>query len=383
MDQDLFYSCHYYKDVNTIQSWCEPALNHINYVDNFHDLAKCHKKIILLHPTQANGEFDLTLQLVKQKNYLLFVNMADGTNFKDYISLVADLPNGENFPKIFPVVPPTNVPGRQFNTNWFYFKTFQNANVLRAKEYTTKQIYETKNKPFKFLFLNGANRLSRQKLWHEINNNGLLEHSLHSYLGYGDFPWISDPIPIKNLPPEYDSYLTNPDATKKQHLIKDYLKFKHELWNIRWTDGDIVPSQYINTYFSVSSETTSLKNHGQFLTEKLYKSILAGAPFIMLGGPGYYDHLHELGFQTFHGLIDESFDQEDDEDRRIAMITQEIKKLCNSDLDKFLADAKEICLHNQNHYINSQYDMYKRIHYELIDFIDQVKSDAEVYFNSI
>lgn len=382
MTQNLFYSCHYYKDVNTIQEWCEPALNTINYVSNYNDLLSCYNKIILLHPHQANGEFDITLQLVKQKNYLVFVNLSDGTGDRGYTELIADLPNGEKFPKIFPVVPPDNTPGKQFNTNWFYFKTFSNANVLRAKEETTKQIYETKNKPFKFLFLNGANRPSRQKLWHEINNNNLLDYSLHSYLGYGDFDWVASPIPSRNLPPEYDSYLTNANASTQQHLIKDYMKFKFELWNYRWADGDIIPAQYINTYFSVASETTTLLHHGQFLTEKVYKSILAGAPFIMLGGPGYYDHLHQLGFQTFNGLIDESFDHEENDDRRIEMIAQEISKLCNSDLDKFLENAKEICLYNQQHYITSQETMYKHIHYGLIDFIEQVKLDAMNYFES-
>ena len=64
--------------------------------------------------------------------------------------------------------------------------------------------------------------------------------------------------------------------------------------------------------------------------------------------------LHRLGFKTFNGIIDESFDDENDLNKRIELINIEIEKLCSSDLPDFLKKTKNICLYNQQHYINNR-----------------------------
>jgi hypothetical protein len=99
-------------------------------------------------------------------------------------------------------------------------------------------------------------------------------------------------------------------------------------------------SQYIpaaifnNSWYSVVGETIS-NNNCFFVTEKTAKPLMAGRPFIMLSGKHTLKHLHDIGFKTFDPVIDESYDEIDDEYERISMAFQSFKKLC-------LLDPKDV-----------------------------------------
>ena len=54
--------------------------------------------------------------------------------------------------------------------------------------------------------------------------------------------------------------------------------------------------------------------------------------------------------KTFDGIVDESFDNEPDDSKRLQMITDEIVKLLNSNLDSFVEQCKDVCKYNQQHY---------------------------------
>ena len=61
--------------------------------------------------------------------------------------------------------------------------------------------------------------------------------------------------------------------------------------------------------------------------------------------------LHELGFKTFDGLIDESYDLIQDNNERISAIKTEIRKLCDmtlEQLDEWHHSLSDIYDHNQD-----------------------------------
>ena len=100
---------------------------------------------------------------------------------------------------------------------------------------------------------------------------------------------------------------------------------------------------------------TNFDNQFVFLTEKTVKPILARRLFITLGNQYHLAALQRLGFKTFHGIIDESYDKEDDDMKRLEMIMIEIEKFANKtkeEKDKFLNNIKEIVKHNQNYFLN-------------------------------
>jgi hypothetical protein len=71
-----------------------------------------------------------------------------------------------------------------------------------------------------------------------------------------------------------------------------------------------------------------LRHH---LTEKILRPIACGRPFVLASTPGSLQYLKQYGFQTFHGLIDESYDLIIDPRMRLTAIVQEMKRI--NDLD--------------------------------------------------
>ena len=123
-------------------------------------------------------------------------------------------------------------------------------------------------------------------------------------------------------------------------------------------------SYYENTYFSVVTET-SFPNHkltggeitevGRILSEKIFKCIGMKHPFIVVSNPHVLELLREIGYKTFHPLIDETYDKITDPGVRLCMIVNETKKLCElegDELKHFLTEAKEICDYNYNVLLN-------------------------------
>ena len=116
-----------------------------------------------------------------------------------------------------------------------------------------------------------------------------------------------------------------------------------------WTDSH--PEAYKNSYFYVCTETYV---HGDYksLTEKVFKPIVNFQPFLFVAYPGALKLLQDLGFKTFNGFIDESYDNEPDLYKRVNMIYIELQKLCNmsiTELHNWYWSMEDILEHNRNH----------------------------------
>ena len=83
---------------------------------------------------------------------------------------------------------------------------------------------------------------------------------------------------------------------------------------------------YKRTFISIVTETIS-SNDTLFLSEKIFKPIIVGHPFIVYGNPNTLKYLKEIGYKTFDKWIDESYDCEFDEEKRSRLIVLEIYKL--------------------------------------------------------
>ena len=112
---------------------------------------------------------------------------------------------------------------------------------------------------------------------------------------------------------------------------------------------------YENSYFSVVSETNFFGHTGRFLSEKTFKPILYKHPFILLCDPYSLTLLRKLGYKTFHPFIDESYDNESNDVRRLKMILNEVNRLSNLteiEIFEFIDNVKEITIHNHNIFIS-------------------------------
>lgn len=213
--------------------------------------------------------------------------------------------------------------------------TTKTLNTLQDKVYTKK-----------FLNLNRRWRPHRPLFVALLKINNLLEQ------GYVSMAPADD---NKDWEKAWDmiSYL-EPNLTQHKDEVMDipdlYLDtYEMHINQVALTDD--TDQYYLNSYFSVVSETNFYKEYGPglFLSEKVFKPVSRRHPFLLLARPHTIKKFNELGYRSFSEIIDESYDNEFDDRKRMMMVLEETKRLCNLSDDKlkhFLAVANKITLHN-------------------------------------
>lgn len=223
---------------------------------------------------------------------------------------------------------------------------------IQITKFSKFDTLEKKTYDKKFLSFNRRWRLHRPCIVGLLKAKGLLDHGLVS-LGKSDdhMSWdiVFDTI-VKILEPD-------------QHLQELFVKNKKMISSIPelyldTTDlitpkdrivGNVDIKKLINlyqqTYFSVVTETYFFENPGRFLTEKTFKPIAFKHPFILMAQPNSLELIKRLGYKTFHPYINESYDTELDNMKRLRLILDEIERLStmsNSQVDEFISNVKEI-----------------------------------------
>jgi hypothetical protein len=228
----------------------------------------------------------------------------------------------------------------------------------RTAQSRTQDIFDQKNKPYTFLFLNGRARPHRKYLYERMRRRGLLDHSLYTMLDAkptvvryfdfveGDINVMATTSELRRLPDHYEV------ARYRQPVfgpITDRTYLKQELFRREWGEIYLEPAAYLDTYFSVITETVCAESDISFRTEKIAKPLAMGHPFIVASTPGFYRDLRCLGFRTFNHVIDESFDTIENSQDRMDRIIDTVADLCDQDLASFLAACEDVCKYNQQH----------------------------------
>jgi hypothetical protein len=115
-------------------------------------------------------------------------------------------------------------------------------------------------------------------------------------------------------------------------------------WNDQHSESNI------NSYFYVAAETYVHPPY-KSMTEKIFKPIANYNPFLVVSFAGALEELRNLGFRTFSGFIDESYDKEPDSTRRMAMVAAEVKRLCDMSKEQihdWYWSMQDILVHNHN-----------------------------------
>lgn len=101
---------------------------------------------------------------------------------------------------------------------------------------------------------------------------------------------------------------------------------------------------YNQSWFSIVAETDYTRN---FFTEKTAKVLLGRKLFVYIGAAGALKDLKHLGFKTFDGIIDESYDSETDDQKRWNMAFKQIESVCAQQPEYMYNSALPIIEHNQ------------------------------------
>ena len=201
-----------------------------------------------------------------------------------------------------------------------------NDSILDYKPSIEKSLY---------LNLNRAPRYHRKLLLAY-----LIKHDLLKY-GYNSWNINTETInELSNFDPSLDEAAKFLDLNRKQFVDVD---------NTNNLASNLNLSLYEKTFLSLVTETMHYPET-IFFSEKTWKPIMVGHPFIILGSPGMLRILKNRGFMTFDKWFDESYDDALDLKTRIAIILDNIKKYSSIDilsLAKIREEMNEVCLHNK------------------------------------
>ena len=186
------------------------------------------------------------------------------------------------------------------------------------KHRATKFKFDHGEKRFDFLYLNKMRKRHREQLWYKLREDDLLSNSLYTFHGLES---------QHKLPPEYEL----PWVDRENYPQLGF-------------DQDVYEKPYNDCAVNIISETVV---DSMFITEKVYKPLMAGQVFVVYGFKGLLAKLKEMGFQTYGEYIDESYDDESDHDKRRDMISDILHKIKGTDYKKLYVDTQKVREHNQ------------------------------------
>jgi hypothetical protein len=233
------------------------------------------------------------------------------------------------------------------------------------------EIYAKLHKPYKFLFLNGRTRPHRkymieslrpildQALWTNLDSSSVYNHTYRTDI-------LTRPGEIRLLPAEYEV----PQFHTGLALGHQMPFVKNELFNNLWGEIYIQAEPYIDTYFSVVTETVCDYPYS-LRSEKIYKPIAMGHPWIVAANCGFYRDIRNQGFQTYNNLIDESFDSIHNNQDRLDRIVAVVQDLCQQDLAEFLVAAEHVSKYNQQHMADLGPRIRAEFPQQFLNFVEQ------------
>jgi len=196
--------------------------------------------------------------------------------------------------------------------SWFWWYMYR---MHKDKQY----VFDHTNKEYEFLYLNKTRKPHRQALYDAVNDS-IKKKSLVSF-------W-----PKVKLESEFEDNFPYPE---------------------RGNDQNIVVKQYNKTKYSLLSEST-VSSEEIFMTERLWKSIIAEHIFVVHGNPLYLQKLREMGFKTFSNYFDETYDIEFDNVKRIEKIVATCDQLQKSNWQDIYLQSQKMRKHNKNHFFDKQ-----------------------------
>jgi imidazoleglycerol phosphate dehydratase HisB len=126
-------------------------------------------------------------------------------------------------------------------------------------------------------------------------------------------------------------------------------------------------------YLVTETVATGQRHH---LTEKTFKPIALGMPFVIVGTKGSLEYLRGYGFRTFDSIWDESYDQAEDDVRieRIASLLRSLDELSVEAKQDLFNQCQEVVEHNWNHFYNGGFEavLWK----ELNEMLNGIESNS-------
>lgn len=269
-----------------------------------------------------------------------------------------------------------------FNVNYYLNHmtvTYQN----NSDRYNSIENLNDDNvRPHYFLSLNRNPKLHRQVLGSLLLKNNLLDKGMMS-MGY-DVDGIHKfdnyvPTDFNRKTPIYSE-----EKIKELDLHRHISEFKNmcplliddDVEDLRddhtlgWIN--IHPKTYNKAYFSIIAGN-SFDTPWLHPDEKFWKPLGQFHPFIWVGPTGGMQHLKDMGFKSFSPYIDESYDTEEDCEKRMLMIVNEITRLCNmnkEEIHEWYYSMQDILIHNWKRIVENNVNPFYELYNKLFNLVN-------------
>lgn len=344
-----------------------------------HYFKRLNKKIIYFsdYREAPNPEFllllKLTIDILISRYMFSYDQMVYTSGF---------LPTKDNFEKIKKLYSSFDFPNIS-HKNVFYFeeewKKVMNTCELWPNFFDLRPLHSRNLRSKKFLFFMGAPRPHRIAILSFLINQTYIKDAYYSCLSSKDaiIAAISGCIHHEKRNTQFNFKNVKTTITNFNENFPKELSSKvgDEPGQHSASENDIF--YFGDSYYSIIPETSYFKKDDDkdtidkwnyhldftFITEKTMRAIGYLHPFVLLSRPYSLKGLRELGYQTFHPYIDESYDLIEDDHLRFESIKNTIKKLNNktdSEWIRFQHDIYPMVKHNHD-WLRS--DKHRRVSY--------------------
>lgn len=239
--------------------------------------------------------------------------------------------------------------------DWYYF-----SNALVSREWFSAQRYSYAGWVDQKQTLLDCNLITGSRQYrvyitylmfrYRYNRNSFISFSgntnwLHDLKAYDQFKLLSQPQQhIDQIPTEKISY----DNCNKDHRLSNGLM-----------QSRIPLEFYSQVNYILVAETLCVENK-KHLSEKIFKPIAAGKPFVLTAGYKNLEYLKSYGFETFDTLWNENYDDIRDPKSRIDSIFDTIADINLDNIFQFLENSPEYNLGMKN--IFKKLEMFEQAH---------------------
>ena len=220
----------------------------------------------------------------------------------------------------------------------------------------------TNTRSREFTVLSRTNKLWRATVMTDLKRQGLLDNSYWSYNTNISLNETSDENSLNIVSQILQSDIEN-FLNQGPYTCDDFSSDQHN--NHSLTNH----MHFFDSYCSIILEThfDADNSNGTFLTEKTFKAIKHGHPFIIVGCVGSLAELRNQGYRTFDHVIDNRYDLETDSVQRWIKIVRAIRQIQQHNMHDWFLQCINDVRHNQQIFLRSKQNRLQNLYRKLND----------------
>jgi hypothetical protein len=194
-----------------------------------------------------------------------------------------------------------------------------------------------------FTALNRTHKWWRASVMSDLQHRKILDRSLWSY--HTDCVLNDDPA---DNPIELD---TEPGWRSRTELFVAGGPYRCDELNLQKQNDHhyVNTALYTDSYFQIVIEThfDADQSGGTFITEKTWKPIKFGQPFVVIGPTGTLDALRSSGYSVFDDVLDNTYDTVQDNTKRYFAVRNLIESMQQQGVSQLFKKCQEGITYNQ------------------------------------